>query len=190
MRFGNYGDLGAKAEEGWGGVKGKTFQGMSSFQTAEERNTQRRFMDELIAIELKDTDDLEEKYPVYYPTTFDSEYASEVKTILLKEIEARNNGEEPYVEWIEENITEDALIDFRRVKPDRAGLKNVIKEDMNDSPKTVRINNLLISDGWAAIHYWEVVTTEDGSKDVNNHMNFYHFVKTDSGLKIDKIWKR
>lgn len=41
-----------------------------------------------------------------------------------------------------------------------------------ENTKKVRINNILISEDWAAVHYWTVTTAEDGTKDADNHMEF------------------
>lgn len=190
VRFGDFGERGAKVEEGWGGVKCETFTGMSYFQTEEERQAERKFLDELIAIQLKDTDNLEEKYPVYFPTSLDEKYGVQMKEIILKDFENYNNGYESYSQWIDELLTEDAVFDLRRNKFNRAELKEAIKQDFASSPVRVRINNILTSEDWTAVHFWEVVTLEDGTKDVNNHMHFYHFVETINGLKVDKAWAR
>lgn len=190
VRFGDYGDRGAKVEEGWGGVKCETFAGMSSFQTEEERKAQREFMDSLISIELKDTDNLEEKYPVYYPTAPDSEYAQEIKNILLQGFEAFNSGINTYGEWIDRYLSDECMYDLRRNKLGPEGLKKAAGEDMKASPQRVRINNMLISEDWAAVHFWETSTLDEGTKDVNNHMYFYHFTESSDGLKIDKVWAR
>ena len=45
-------------------------------------------------------------------------------------------------------------------------------QSMIESEKRVRINNILISEDWAAVHFWNVVTAADGSRDAYNHMQF------------------
>lgn len=54
-----------------------------------------------------------------------------------------------------------------------------------NNEKRVRINNILISEDWAAIHFWNVVSNADGTKDAFNHIQFIHFVEKDDEVKID-----
>lgn len=191
VRFKDFGELGAKVEEGWGGVKCETFNGMSHFQTEEERATQRAFLEELIATKLKDSDDLEEKYPVVFPTSLDPKYGKEMRDIILKDFDNWNKGYEQYESWIDEFLTVDCEFDLKRNKLSVQELKEATKKEISKfSPIRVRINNILTSDDWLAVHYWEVVSCDDGKKDVFNHMNFYHFIETVDGLKVDKAWCR
>lgn len=80
------------------------------------------------------------------------------------------------------------MYDYRGEKYDLAGLKEAMRERIA-SEQRVRINNILISEDWMAIHFWNVETEADGSKDAFNHMQFLHFVETDDGLKVDMCWQ-
>ncbi len=78
-RFGDYGELGAKVDEGWGGSRNDSYTGLLSFLTDEEKAAQNAFMQEIIDTQLPETDDLEAKYPVVYPTTIDTELGQKMK---------------------------------------------------------------------------------------------------------------
>lgn len=191
VRFGDYGELGAKVEEGWGGVKCETFAGMSSFQTEEERSEQKRFMDQIAATVLPETDDLNQKYPIVFPTTIPGEKGQKIKELLLQDFEHWNNGFEKWSQWADEFYTKDVNYDLKRQKVNLDGLKTAIRKEMEANDiKRVRINNILISEDWAAIHFWDVTTSPSGEKDVNNHMYFLHFVNDSGSLKADMVWAR
>ena len=57
-RFGDYGELGAKVDEGRGDVKNSSYSGTMHFQTPEEQETQNQFMQDIINTVLPETDDL------------------------------------------------------------------------------------------------------------------------------------
>ena len=81
------------------------------------------------------------------------------------------------------------MYDYRGTKYDLNGLKAAM-QDMVEHEQRMRINNILISEDWAAIHFWNVVTDADGNKDAFNHMQFLHFIETDNGLKVDMCWAK
>ena len=56
------------------------------------------------------------------------------------------------------------------------------------STRRVRINNILVSENWTAVHYWDVTTLDDGTKDVANHMQFLRFAEDGDGVKVDLCW--
>ena len=188
-RFGDYGELGAKVDEGWGGTRGDDYAGMMHFQTEEERAAQESFMAELVNTILPETEDLEAKYPVVYPTTIDTALGKEMKSSILQDFENWNGGYENWCTWADQYFTEDVRYDYRGEVYDREGLKDCMK-DLVDGSQRVRINNILISEDWAAIHFWEVTTDEQGGKDAFNHMQFLHFIETDEGVKVDLCWAK
>ena len=49
----------------------------------------------------------------------------------------------------------------------------------------VRLDNLIVSEDWAGIHYWNVITDENGVRTPMDTMAFMHFVNTDAGIKAD-----
>lgn len=81
------------------------------------------------------------------------------------------------------------MYDYRGTQYDLGVLKAAM-QNMVESEQRVRINNILISEDWAAIHFWNVVTDADGNQDAWNHMQFTHFVETEDGLKVDLCWAK
>ncbi len=183
-RFGDYGELGAKVDEGFGGSRNDSYSGLMSFLTDEEKAAQEAFMQEIIATELPETDNLEEKYPVVYPTTIDTEMGQKMKAAILQDIDAWNNGFEAWSAEADNFYAEDLSYDLRGEKMDLAGLK-AATEGTIDSVKKVRINNILVSEDWAAIHYYSVETNAEGNADAYNHMQFLHFVEDGDSVKVD-----
>lgn len=98
-RFGDYGELGAKVDEGWGGVKNSSYSGTMHFQTPEEQETQNQFMQDIINTVLPETDDLEVKYPVIYATPIETEIGVKIKAALLEDFEHWNGGYEDWANW-------------------------------------------------------------------------------------------
>ncbi len=188
-KFGDYGILGAKVDEGWGGVKGSDYAGMTSFQTDEEKAAQKVFMEKMVNMELPDTDDLDEKYPVLYPTPIDTQVGKMIKDIVLNEFEQWNRGYAAWSAYADLMYDADVKYDLRGEEMDRNGLKEAVRGTI-DSTKRVQINNILVSEDWAAIHFWDVTTAADGTKSADNHMQFLHFVPNGSGLKVDMCWAK
>ncbi len=160
-----------------------------NFLTEEERAAQDKTIQDLIDKKLPETDDLEARYPVLYPTTIDTEMGEKMKAAVIKDFESWNSGYDAWTAWTDDFYTEDLQYDYRDQVFDLAGLKTAMK-DMVESEQRVQINNILISEDWAAIHFWNVVTDAEGNKDAFNHMQFLHFIQTDDGLKVDKCWAK
>ena len=180
-KFGDYGELGAKVDEGWGGSKNEAYYGMLSFLTEEERAAQEAFMKEVCDTVLPETDDLEEKYPVVYPTTIDTEMGQKMKELILQDFDSWNGGTDAYSAWVDTFYTDEMMYDFKGEKyTDKDELKAAMK-DMVETQQRVRINNILISEDWAAIHFWTVTTDAEGKKEADNHMQFLHFVEDGKG---------
>ncbi len=143
-RFGDYGELGAKVDEGWGGSRNENYAGMLNFLTKDERAAQEAFMQGLIDTVLPVTDDLEAKYPVAYPTTIDTELGKQMKAAILKDFDAWNSGCEAWSAWAEEFYTGNVMYDYRGMRYDLNGLKAAM-QDMVGHEQRVRINNILIN---------------------------------------------
>ena len=152
--------------------------------TDSTRMPREAFMQELVDTVLPDTDNLEEKYPIFYPTTIDTDLGLQMKELILKDFDAWNNGYDAWAEWTKELYTEDASYDYRGTVYDKTTMQEGLK-DLVESSKRVRLNNVLVSEDWAAIHFWNCTTDADGNKSADNHMQFLHFVETEDGLKID-----
>ena len=188
-KFGDYGELGAKVDEGWGGVKNESYDGTMHFQTEEEQKAQKEFMDELCNTELADTDDLEEKYPVVYPTTIDTEIGQHIKTAILNDFENWNQGYDTWNKWTESFYSTDAALNYKGEDISLDDYKDIVKDQI-DSTQRVRINNILVSEDWAAIHFWTVTTNEDGTKEADNHMQFLHFVQNGDKVSVDRCFMK
>ena len=186
-RFKDFGEKGAKVEEGWGGVKQATFPFMSSFQTKEEQAAQQAFMQALAETELPDTDNLEEKYPVCYPTPIETELGKKMKAAVLQDFENWNRGYEAWSSWADELYAEGAVYTYKGQKLTISQLREVMKPNIA-SVRRVRINNILVSENWTAVHYWDVTALDDGTKDVANHMQFLRFAEDGDGVKVDLCW--
>ena len=83
----------------------------------------------------------------------------------------------------------DVKYDLSGEELELAGLKTARKDSV-DGTKRVQINNILVSEDWAAIHFWDVTTAEDGAKSADNHMQFLHFVPDGDGVKVDMCWAK
>lgn len=189
-RFKDFGSRGAKVDEGWGGIKGQDYDGMQMFQTDEEKQAQQEFMQGIIDTQLSDTDDLEKKYPVEYPTKIDTERGEQMKALVLQDFEHWNSGYEDWAAWADQYYTEDGSLDYNNNTLDRAGLKEQMKGIADrESVQRVKLMNLLTSEDWTAVHYWNVITAEDGTKTATDTMAFYHFAEQEDGsLKIDRCY--
>ena len=67
--------------------------------------------------------------------------------------------------------------------------KKIVKKDI-DNTQRVRINNILVSEDWAAIHFWTVTTNDDGTKTADNHMQFLHFVQNGDKVQVDRCFMK
>ena len=188
-KFGDYGELGAKVDEGWGGVKNENYDGTMHFQTEEEQKAQKEFMDELCNTKLKDTDNLEEKYPVVYPTTIDTELGKQMKAAILNDFENYNSGYAAWDKWTDEFYAENASLNYKGDDVSLDEYKDIVKDEIGNTSR-VRINNILVSEDWAAIHFWTVTTNEDGTKEADNHMQFLHFVQNGDKVQVDNCFMK
>lgn len=189
-RFGDYGELGAKVDEGWGGSKNEAYAGMLNFLTDEERAAQEAFMQGVCDTVLPETDNLEEKYPVVYPTTIDTEMGQQMKALILQDFDNWNSGVDAYNTWVDTFYTDDMMYDFRNTKYNSKDDLKAAMKDMVETQQRVRINNILISEDWAAIHFWSAVTDAEGNKEAENHMQFLHFVEDGDSLKVDMCFAK
>ncbi len=190
VQFKDYGDeLGTRVVEGWGGPKDESYEGMTKFQSDEEKEIQKKQNEEILSYEIPDTDDLAKKYPVKNPTTDNSENADTMREAILKDFDNFNKGAEAYAEWAEELFTDDAKISVRGEEYDRTGYIDLEKAAEKEKKTTkLYFDNMLISGDWVAIHYRTV--TEDpatGAKDNGDRMEFFRF--NEDG-KVDLCYKK
>lgn len=185
-RFKDFGNRGAKVDEGWGGVKANDYEGLQMFQTDEEKAAQQEYIDSIVNTELKDTDSLDEKYPIEYPTTLATEKDQKMKDIILQEIDSWNEGYSSWTAFVDENYAEDGALDYNNQGNDRSGFEAALKEIADkEDVKRVKVLNVLTSEDWTAVHYWNVITDADGNKTAMDTMAFYHF---NDEMKIDQCF--
>ena len=127
---------------------------------------------------------IEEKYPALYPTTIDTEIGEKMKAAILNEFEQWNSGYDAWAAYVDTMYDAGIEYDLSDEKMDREGFKAAMKEKV-DNTKRVQINNILVSEDWAAIHFWDVTKDEAGEKTANNHMQFLHFVEDGDNVKVD-----
>ena len=192
VKFKDYGEeLGTRVVEGWGGVKGKSYESMLSFQGPEEKEIQEKQIENIMNYEIPDTDDLQEKYPVIYPTKYKDDKAKEILRIILKGFDSWNQGIDSYIKWVNEGYDSDAEStsgndEIRTMSEYKSAMKSLVKKE---NIKKLYFNNILIRDNWAAIHYY--YTSEDlktGEKTWGDKMQFLKFENKDDGLKIISSW--
>ena len=189
VNFADHGDKGAKVVEGWGGVKGPDYYGMQHFQTPEEQANQQAFTDSILNTVLADTEDLQKKYPVVYPTAIPAGDGEKMRDFVLGFIDAWNGGAESFSSFAGDFLTEDGVYNADDTDYTREGLlSHSVDVIEKTKEERVRINNILVSDYWAAAHYYSRVELPDGSRDIKESMEFRHFVKGDKGLMVDRLW--
>ncbi|MBQ8062240.1 MAG: nuclear transport factor 2 family protein [Bacteroidales bacterium] len=187
VRFKDFGDRGMKVDEGWGGTKGGSYDGLMSFLSEEEKVSQKKLMDEIMAIKLPETEDLEEKYPVLYPTEIKGDRAKRMRSLILQDLDNWNQGTEKYSKWVDSFFSENVSYEYNDEVLGRNGIKAKARTLIEEKTlKRVKVYNILVSEDWAAVHSWHVVSGQDGFKDVFNSMAFYHFTGEDSSLVVDK----
>lgn len=184
VRFADFGERGAKVDEGWGSIRDASMQGMLYFMTDEEKAYQQELDDAILNIVLPEMEDLEEKYPITYPTEISTEMGDAIKALVLSEFDAWNNGS--WNEWADQNCTDDIVytLDNHDITLEEA--KSELSQKIKDlHVQRVRLDNLIVSEDWAGIHYWNVITDENGVRTPMDTMAFMHFVNTDAGIKAD-----
>ena len=189
VRFKDFGEKGMKVDEGWGGIKGNSYEGMMHFVNDEEKAEQQERLELIAETVLPETDNLEEKYPVLFPTEISGEKHLMMKKLLLQDIDSWNKGYDAYADWAGTLFADNVQYGYNDFTFDLNGLKDNAESLLQEKDiKRVKIYNILTSDDWAAIHSWHVVNRKDGSREVFDSMAFYHFTSENGSLKVDKCW--
>ncbi len=193
VKFEDYGpELGTRVFEGWAGTKGPDFDALSQIQTVEERESGKKALEAVIAYQIPMTENLIEKYPVMYQTPDNSEYADEIRTAILCDFENWNKGIEAWSSWADtyydknlKYITDNGTFSLETFK------EKVALDAKDSRVRRVYFDNLLISGDWAAIRY-KIVTTDNATdaETAGDVMQFLHFKKTDSGVKVIESWTK
>ena len=155
VHFKDYGDkLGTRVVEGWAGTKGAHSTGVSSFQTEEEKAAQQASLEAIINASIPDTPNLEEKYPVAYPTPIDTGMAKKIQSAVLNDFDNWNQGCDAWTTWADtyydSNVQYHTDAGNMTLEEYKAAVKNAAE---STEVKKICFDNMLISGDWAAIHY-------------------------------------
>ena len=192
VKFKDYGEeLGTRVVEGWGGTKGSGYDSMILFQGPEERKIQKEQERYMLNYEFPDTDDLQQKYPIIYPTKIQDKTAKDILNIILKGFDSWNQGIDSYIKWTYEGYDSEATSthgdnNTRTMTEYRLAMRTLVEKE---KIKKLYFDNILIRDNWAALHYR--YTSEDlstGIKKCGDIMQFLKFEKKDNVLKIVSSW--
>lgn len=193
VHFKDYGsDLGARVVEGWAGTKGADFGGMSSFQTEDETAAQAQALAAVCAYEIPQTDDLAQKYPVLNPTANHSAWEAEITAAILQDFDQWNRGADAWAAWAQSYYSDGYVSHADTGDLAKADYIASVQQAAQ-STQTTRLyfDNLLISGDWAAIHYRVTYTdTAAGTKQAGDVMQFLHFVKDGSRVKVTESWTK
>lgn len=191
VNFKDYGDeLGTRVVEGWAGIKGADFAGLSSFQTEAERAAQQAALEAVVNTKIPETSNLEEKYPVAHPTSIDTDMAKKIQSAILNDFDNWNQGYDAWATWADtyydSNVQYHTYTDTMTLEEYKDAVKDVAE---TTDVKRIYFENMIISGDWAAIYYTTTnldVTT--GEKTAGDMMQFLHFVEDENGVKVDKCW--
>lgn len=192
VKFADYGDeLGVRVVEGWGGPKDSSFEGMSYFQSEEEKQAQQEAFAALLTYKIPEIDDLYEKYPVLYPTTDNSDMAKAIREAIFTDFDSWNQGYEVWVDAVDSFYTEDAQIILK--DGSEVNLEEykalVLEQAESQSVTKMYFDSILISADWAAIHFRTVTTDlSTGEKEPGDSMQFFHFIQNGDSVIVDKSW--
>lgn len=191
VRFGDHGEKGAKVEEGWGGVRyAFRYDFLQQFQNAEEKKRQDSYIEGIINTILPETDNLDTKYPIFYPTLVHTPAAQKMKMAILRDFDHWNKGYAAWVEWSGNFLAPE----FKYYAPDgrildREGTKADVKATFDkEQVRRVFIEHLIVSGDYAGIHYWSVVKRNDGFTFATDTMQIMHFVEEGGTCLADQCW--
>lgn len=193
VNFKDYGDeLGTRVVEGWAGTKGADFAGVSSFQTEEEKAAQQAELDAVINATIPETSNLEEKYPVAYPTAIDTEMAKKIQSAILNDFDNWNQGSDAWTTWADTYYDSNVQYHTDAGTMTLEEYKTTVKDAAEATDvKRICFDNMLISGDWAAIHYR--ITNQDvttGEKTAGDVMQFLHFAADGNGVKVVESWTK
>ncbi|MGC6176486.1 nuclear transport factor 2 family protein [Lacrimispora sp. 38-1] len=193
VHFKDYGDdLGTRVVEGWAGTKDKSFDGVSNFQTEEEKTKQQEALQEVVNYTIPETTELAAKYPVLNPTSIDDGMGKKIQAAILQDFDNWNQGAEVWSNWSDTYFTKDFQLHGRDEDMGLEGIKSFVKEEAEKTEnKRLFFDNMLISGDWAAIHY-RVTNTDKATNEKNagDVMQFLHFVQEGDSVKVSECWTK
>lgn len=193
VHFKDYGDdLGTRVVEGWAGTKDNSFNGVSNFQTEEEKAKQQEALQKVVNYTIPETTDLTAKYPVINPTSVDDQMGKKIQAAILQDFDNWNQGAEAWGNWADSYYTKDYQSHGRDEDMGLEDYKSFVKGDAEKTEdKRLFFDNMLISGDWAAIHY-RVTNTDKATneKSTGDVMQFLHFVLDGDSVKVSESWTK
>ena len=191
VNFKEYGkELGTRVVEGWGSTKDASYDGFTRFQDVEKEEQERQDKYNLDYV-IPEKEDLKEKYPIKYNTTYIDSNADDILKIILEGFDSWNKGISYYIDFVGKNYLENATsssLDERERTMDE--FKNEMRELFDkETIDKLYFDNILIRENWAALHYRyrrEVKSTKE--KTVGDRMQFLKFKENNGILKIVASW--
>jgi len=170
---------GCTVVEGWAGGKGADYPALLQFLSPEQKEAQASFEKGVVEGDC----DLH----IANPTKDNSEWAEEIRALVLKEFAAFNEGYEAWEKAADEMYTKDMKFFHSLEEMDLDGHKALVKEDIEEKElKRVYFHNLMVSGEWAALYYrTRKKNPAAGEVEAYSDMEFVHFTKEDGTLKAD-----
>jgi len=192
VKFKDYGnELGTRVVEGWGSTKDNSYYGLIQFQK-EEKEEQERQDNYNLNYVIPEKEDLKEKYPIKYKTSYIDENSDDILKIILEGFDSWNKGISYYIDFVEKNYHENATsssLDERERTMEQ--YKNEIKELFDkEFIEKLYFDNILIRENWAALHYrYRKEDKSNKEKSVGDRMQFLKFEQNEDGnLIISASW--
>ncbi len=181
-------ELGTRVNEGWASTRGPLSDPISYFLTDDEKAAQQAAWAVVEAYQVPDVDDLAQKYPVKNPTPDSSDYADEIRDLILNDFDAWNSGLEAWLDFVAQAYADDFAYQVAAKDPiDLDGYKELA---MQLIPTTERLyfDSMLVSGDWAAIHYRIVRKGANGSREAGDVMRFMKFQRDGDSVRMVGSW--
>lgn len=174
------------------GTKGSDFDGLTSFQTDEERTAQEEALLAILNTQIPDTTDLEFKYPVVYSTSIKTEMEQNIQAAILQDFEHWNQGYDSWAVWADSYYASDMQHHTDREDMTLAQYKEAIRNVAQSTEVTsLYFDNMLIRGEWADIHYRVIAQDmETREMTVEDVMQFLHFEEDGDGVKVIECWTK
>ena len=192
VRFMDYGEeLGTRVVEGWGSTKDTSYDGLIHYQGEDEKRVQEEQDNDNLGYQIKNTDNLTEKYIIKYPTEYIDENADDILDIMRKGFDAWNKGISYYKNWVDENFDINANSSSL---DERERNMTLYKQEITELFENYTItklyfDNVLIRDNWAALHYrYRRADKKNTNVYVGDRMEFYKLEQKENRLKIVATW--
>ena len=193
VQFKNYkteSDPDVRVVEGWGGVKDDTYYDSIQRQGSAEKKVQEEQNNFLLTYTPDSSiTDLTEKYFVKF-TTANEDDGNYIRDKILAGFDSWNTGLSEYLDWVDENFSDDATSKYGDNERNMTQYKEEITKLFESETITkLYFDNFLIRDDWAAIHYrFRGVDQKNTRTRVGERMEFFKFEGTGAAKKIVGNW--